>query len=138
MVSRITIRREYILAIKKLEHVGIMVKNLDISQDFYQNILGLDFLDRYHANPEVELAFLGEKETGQVYVELIAEKNDDFSDVGNVNQLAFTVDNIEEEVERLKSLGFPFFTEEILELNGKSRYIFFKGPDGEKLELFQP
>jgi lactoylglutathione lyase len=126
------------MAIKKFEHVGIMVKDLDISQDFYQNILGLDLLDRYHANPEVELAFLGEKKTGQVYVELISEKNDDFSDDGKVNHLAFTVDNIEEEVERLKSLEVPFYTDDILELNGKSRYIFFKGPDGEKLELFQP
>ena len=54
-----------------------------------------------------------------------------------VNHIAFAVDNLEEEIERLKKLGVPFTDDQITTLSNGARYIFFKGPDGEKLELFQ-
>jgi len=126
------------MAIKKFEHVGVMVKDLETSLEFYQNILGLDLLDQFNASPEVVLAFLGDKNSGQVYIELVSGRTDDSADDGKVNHIAFTVDNIDEEVDRLRSLNVAFFQDEILEIKGKSRYIFFKGPDGEKLELFEP
>lgn len=126
------------MAIIKLEHVGVMVKDLGVSLDFYQKILGLDLLDKIEANPEVTLAFLGDKQTGQVYVELVHGRKNEFADDGKVNHIAFTVDNIEDEVQRLKSLNVSFFDDTILTIENKSKYVFFKGPDGEKLELFEP
>jgi lactoylglutathione lyase len=127
------------MAIRKIEHVGVMVSDLETSIDFYQNTLGFTLLDKFAANdPTVTLAFLGDGETGQIFVELVAGKKISFPDEGKVNHIAFTVDNIEEEVERLKRLHITFNTEEIITLRNGSQCIFFKGPDRESLELFQP
>lgn len=127
------------MAIRKLEHVGVMVKDIEISIDFYQNVLGLDLLDQFPANePSVILAFLGDRKSGQVYVELISGEEEELPDEGKVHHIAFTVDNIEEEVARLQTLKVPFLSEEANTLTNGTKYIFFKGPDGETLELFQP
>lgn len=127
------------MAIRKLEHVGVMVKDIEISIEFYQNKLGLDLLDQISANePSVILAFLGDRSSGQVYVELISGDEEDYPDEGKVHHIAFTVDNIEEEVTRLQALKVPFLSEEVNILANGTKYIFFKGPDGETLELFQP
>jgi lactoylglutathione lyase len=126
------------MAVRKLEHVGVMVSDIEVSVDFYQNVLGLDLLDSFKANPAVTLAFLGNRESGQVIVELVSGNDKEFPDEGKVHHIAFTVDNIEEEITRLKALNVAFSNDEILTLANGSKYIFFKGPDGETLELFQP
>jgi lactoylglutathione lyase len=126
------------MAVKKLEHVGVMVSDLEISIGFYENVLGLDLLDRFAANETTDLAFLGDRASGQVIVELICGKDNRFPDEGKVHHIAFTVDRIEEEIERLRSLNVHFTNDEFFTLANGSKYIFFKGPDGETLELFQP
>lgn len=126
------------MAVKKLEHVGVMVSDLEVSVDFYEKVLGLDLLDRLAANETTELAFLGDRASGQVIVELICGKDNAFPDEGKVHHIAFTVDNIEEEIDRLRKLKVHFTNDEISTLANGSKYIFFKGPDGETLELFQP
>ena len=125
------------MAVKKLEHVGVMVSDMEVSVDFYQNVLGLDLLDRFAANETTELAFLGDSASGQVIVELICGKDNHFPNEGKVHHIAFTVDDIEAEIERLKELKVVFTNDSISTLPNGSRYIFFKGPDGESLELFQ-
>jgi lactoylglutathione lyase len=126
------------MGIKKLEHVGVMVSDLEVSIDFYEKVLGLDLLDRFAANESTGLAFLGDRASGQVIVELICGKVNRFPDEGKVHHIAFTVDHIEEEIERLRSLKVHFTNDEFSTLANGSKYIFFKGPDGETLELFQP
>jgi lactoylglutathione lyase len=126
------------MAIKKLEHVGVMVSDLEVSIDFYEKVLGLDLLDRFAANESTGLAFLGDRASGQVIVELICGKVNTFPDEGKVHHIAFTVDRIEEEIERLRSLKAHFINDDFATLANGSKYIFFKGPDGETLELFQP
>jgi lactoylglutathione lyase len=126
------------MAVKKLEHVGVMVRDLEVSIGFYQDVLGLDLLDRFDANESTGLAFLGDGASGQVIVELICGKDNTFPDEGKVHHIAFTVDDIEGEIERLRSLKVHFTNDEISTLANGSKYIFFKGPDGETLELFQP
>jgi lactoylglutathione lyase len=126
------------MAVKKLEHVGVMVSDMKVSIDFYEKVLGLDLLDRFAANATTDLAFLGDRASGQVIVELICEKDNAFPDEGKVHHIAFTVDNIEEEIERLSKLKVHFTNDEISTLANGSKYIFFTGPDGETLELFQP
>ncbi|MFJ5759003.1 VOC family protein [Neobacillus sp. NPDC093182] len=126
------------MAVKKLEHVGVMVSDLEVSIGFYENVLGLDLLDRFAANETTDLAFLGDRASGQVIVELICGKDNRFPDEGKVHHIAFTVDRIEEEIERLRGLKVHFTNDEVSTLANGSKYIFFKGPDGETLELFQP
>jgi lactoylglutathione lyase len=126
------------MAIRKIEHVGVMVNDLKTSIDFYQNTLGFDFFNIIEPNAKIKLAFLGDQKSGQIYVELISGTGRNFPDDGKVNHIAFTVDNLEEEIQRLKSLNVIFKSEEPTSLENGAKYIFFKGPDGESLELFQP
>ncbi|MCD7034148.1 VOC family protein [Metabacillus sp. GX 13764] len=125
------------MAIEKLEHVGIMVKDLETSISFYQDIIGLDVIDKFHPAPSIKIAFLGYKTRGEIIIELIQGSKEGLPAEGKVNHIAFTVSEIEKEMERLKAKKVNFTQKDIHNLSG-SKYIFFRGPDGELLELFQP
>ncbi|WP_026677386.1 VOC family protein [Fictibacillus gelatini] len=123
--------------IKKLEHTGIMVSDMDRSLDFYQNVLGLKLRLREALNDEVELAFLAFPGEDAVEVELIGGRGVGEQE-GRVNHLAFSVDNIEAELERLASFRVKLVDESPRSiLNGTVKIAFFEGPDGEKLELVE-
>jgi lactoylglutathione lyase len=124
------------MAIKKLEHVGIMAKDLETSIAFYQKVLGMKLLYQM-PNEGLKLAFLGFKSSDETEVELIEGYNDQLPAEGKVHHLAFTVDDIEAEVARLKELNVKLNDEEITVLPNGSKYFFFYGPDGEWIEFFQ-
>jgi lactoylglutathione lyase len=120
----------------KMEHVGIMVKDMDESLAFYQNILGLELRNREWLNDSIELAFLFFPEQPSVEVELIY--GGPVENEGIVNHLAFTVENIEAELVRFKEAGVKLVDEEPRSiLNGTVKIAFFQGPNGEKLELVE-
>jgi lactoylglutathione lyase len=120
----------------KMEHVGIMVKDMDESLNFYQNILGLELRSREWLNESIELAFLFFPEQPSVEVELVyggTAENE-----GIVNHLAFRVENIEAELLRFKEAGVKLVDEEPRSiLNDTVKIAFFQGPNGEKLELVE-
>lgn len=48
---------------KRIDHTGIMVKDIETSIAFYQDVLGMTLKDRItHTNGIIELAFLGFQE----------------------------------------------------------------------------
>jgi lactoylglutathione lyase len=120
----------------KMEHVGIMVNDMDESLAFYQNILGLELRNREWLNDSIELAFLFFPEQPSVEVELVY--GGPVENEGIVNHLAFTVENIEAELVRFKEAGVKLVDEEPQSiLNGTVKIAFFQGPNGEKLELVE-
>ncbi|PWK15951.1 VOC family protein [Tumebacillus permanentifrigoris] len=126
------------MAIKKIEHVGIQTRDIEASIAFYRDVIGMELkgtLD--HTNGVIKLAFLGFKGADETELELIFGYNDYLPTEGKVHHIAFTVDALEPEVERLKSLGVQTIDTEITTLPNGSRYFFFHGPDGEWIELFQ-
>ena len=44
--------------IHKLEHIGVKVKDMDVSIDFYTKVLGMKLVGRKRLNPDRELGFL--------------------------------------------------------------------------------
>ena len=125
------------MAIQKLEHVGVQVKDIEKSIQFYQDIVGLQLIDRFpHTNPELTLAFLGLN--GEIIIELIQGYNSDLPAEGKVHHVAFTVSNLKEERDRLKQLDVTFVDEQTTALPNGAQYLFFYGPDGEWIEFFQP
>jgi lactoylglutathione lyase len=119
-----------------MEHVGIMVNDMDESLAFYQNILGLELRNREWLNDTIELAFLFFPEQPSVEVELIY--GGPVENEGIVNHLAFRVENIEAELVRFKEAGIKLVDEEPRSiLNGTVKIAFFQGPNGEKLELVE-
>lgn len=127
------------MAVRKLEHVGVMVKDLEKSIAFYREVIGLELAGTLtHTNGVIQLAFLSFPDAKETQVELIQGYNDQLPEEGKVHHLAFTVDDIEAEWKRLKQLDIPFIDDEITTLPNGSKYFFFYGPDREWIEFFQP
>jgi lactoylglutathione lyase len=126
------------MAVKKMDHVGVYVNNLDAALTFYQDVVGLKLKDRFTiANGEVTLAFLGFNGSDETELELVYGGNPHLPNEGKVNHIAFLVDDINEEYERLKGLDVSFITDEVVTLPNGYRNFFVHGPDGEKVEFFQ-
>ncbi|WP_273835414.1 VOC family protein [Guptibacillus sedimenti] len=125
------------MAIQKLEHIGVQVRNIEASKGFYQGMIGLELLDEFdHPDGDKKLAFLGFN--GEILVELIEGYDSDLPTEGKVHHIAFTVKNIEQERTRLHDLGVTFIDEGINTLPNGAKYLFFAGPDGEWLEFYEP
>jgi lactoylglutathione lyase len=127
------------MARKKIEHIGIMVSDLNQSIRFYREVVGLVLKDTLlHTNGVIQLAFLGFDQSDETEVELIQGYNDKLPQEGKVHHIAFAVDDVEEEFARIQSLQqVQLIDSEIITLPNGSRYFFFHGPDGEWIEFFQ-
>lgn len=126
------------MAVRKIEHVGIMVSSLERSIAFYENVVGLTHLETLlHTNGVIRLAFLAFPDSRETEVELIEGYTGTLAPEGRVHHVAFTVDNLDEEHARVRTLEVEGLDESITTLPNGSRYFFFRGPDGESLEFFQ-
>ncbi len=123
--------------LRKIEHVGIQVRDLDRSIKFYTEILGLSLRKRVRMNETTELAFLP---LGESEIELICKTTEyTFAKEGIVNHLTFTVDDVAGILDHLRKHKVELIHEQPLFLEKLGvRIAFFWGPDGEKLELFDP
>lgn len=46
------------MPVRRIEHVGLMVANLETSISFYEKVVGLQLIKRMgHPNPDLKLAF---------------------------------------------------------------------------------
>lgn len=125
------------MVVRKMDHVGVMVSDLDASLLFYQKVVGLELKDQFTiANGARTLAFLGFNGSDETELELVYGGNPDLPAEGKVNHIAFLVDNIEEEFDRLKGLNVVFISDEIVTLPNGYRNFFVQGPDDEKVEFF--
>ncbi|MEC0267009.1 VOC family protein [Paenibacillus anseongense] len=126
------------MAVLKMEHVGVMVANLEASIRFYEEVIGLKHKGTLlHTNGVIRLAFLGFEALNETEVELIEGYNSSLPQEGKVHHLAFTVDDVEAEFTRIQGLDVQQVDEEITTLPNVSRYFFFNGLDGERIEFFQ-
>ncbi|MFE5319791.1 VOC family protein [Paenibacillus sp. NPDC056579] len=126
------------MARRKIEHVGIMVADMERSIAFYRDVVGLSLKGTLtHTNGVIRLAFMGFDQTGETELELIEGYNDSLPLEGKVHHVAFTVDDVEDEFARIQTLEVKLIDQEIVKLPNGSRYFFFHGPDGEWIEFFQ-
>ncbi|NMO96351.1 VOC family protein [Paenibacillus lemnae] len=126
------------MAQKRLDHVGIMVRDLDQTINFYTLVVGLELKGKLtHTNGVIQLAFLGFNGSDETEVELIQGYNDHLPAEGRVHHFAVSTDDIEQEYERIQSLDIPHVDDEIVTLPNGHRYFFIHGPEGEWIEFFQ-
>lgn len=123
---------------KKIDHVGVMVNDIERSIEFYEEVVGMKLIAKVpHSNGVIQLAFLGFENTDETELELIQGYNNQLPKEGKVHHFAVAVDEIESEFERIKSLDVQLIDEEITILPNGYRYFFFHGPEGEWIEFFQ-
>jgi len=127
------------LAVKRVDHVGVVVKDLEKSIAFYQDVLELKLKARMtHTNGVIELAFLGYEESDETEIELIQGYSDTLPSEATIHHFAITVDDIEGEYARIKSLdNTELIDEEIVTLPNGYRYFYVYGPEKEWIEFFQ-
>lgn len=124
--------------IRKLEHIGIFAAEMDRSIAFYTEMLGMKLIERVSLNEDAELAFLSFPGQDEVQIELIGRDAAGMPPEGLVNHVAFTVDDIEDVIAKLKQRGVVISDEWPKTILDGRKIAFFNGPSGEKLELFQP
>ena len=128
--------------VKKVDHIGIAVKNLDETLKFYQDILGLECMGTEVVEEQkVRVAFLP---VGDTEVELLESTDADgpiakfIEKKGEgIQHIAFRVDNIEEAIETMKAKGMKMIDEKPRYGAGGARIAFChpKSTGGVLVEL---
>lgn len=129
------------MAIKSIHHVCIQTEKYQESLDFYTKILGFEILSEtpnFHTR-----AFNTWLKLGDFMIELqTAKSGDTLNPWSNINEgivhMCFLVDNIEEEYNRIKSLGYDNFKVKhgkvIYDVEG-GKLLKIKAPEGTEIEI---
>lgn len=150
--------------IKEVAHIGITVKNMERSLEFYKNVLGLSYqgeifmegkeTDKLFGNENSKLRVVylnGSEHMMAPPIELLEfqgrdklSENDDRAELSKVSisEICFKVDNIDKTYLRLKEKGVEFISKPQLfdfssQSFGKSKAVYFRDPDGIILELIE-
>lgn len=121
-----------------IHHIAIIVSNYEKSKDFYVNKLGFQILRENYREDRGDYKL--DLKLGECELEIFSGKNNpkrpSYPEACGLRHLAFKVDDIEKEVEELKSLGIEVEPIRLDEITNK-RMTFFQDPDGLPLELHE-
>lgn len=100
----------------KIEHIGIAVKDLNISNDLITKLLGkAPYKEEIVEGESVKTSFF---EVGESKIELLEAMNDNSAiakylekNREGIHHIAFAVDDMDSEIQRLKNEGFQFINE---------------------------
>lgn len=120
------------MKIKRIEHVGVVVKDTEASRELWENIFGIP-LGGMEENERRKLALYY---VGDSMVELISGKGTDNKHMkliaegrGGINHLCFEVENIDEALAELKSKGVPLL-DEVPRIGHAGARVAFLDPKG--------
>lgn len=119
-----------------LAHIGVVVKDVEVSKKFYMENLGFK-LDDENDLGRVKLAFIS---NGNCLIELICHATPhEISGVPVVDHICMEVEGIDELVDDLKAKGIEFEgpVSYSAAIRGGVKNVFFRGPDSERIEFFQ-
>ncbi|RAP51366.1 MAG: hypothetical protein BZ133_03200 [Methanosphaera sp. SHI613] len=83
-----------------IKYTSIKVKDISKSRDFYCKIMGLDIVDEYYSD-NISVVMLSD---GNMNLELIEDSSGEYG----LNNIGFTVNDIDEIVERFKKYGISY------------------------------
>lgn len=129
---------------RKIEHIGIAVEDLDKSNHLFAKLLGEGHFKTEKVEGEgVETSFF---QVGDLKIELLQVTSESSSIAKfierrgeGIHHIAFDVENIEEEVARLKGEGFEILND-IPKLGADNKLVVFLHPrstNGVLVELCQ-
>ena len=130
------------MKIKRIEHVGVVVRNLDASRRLWEDVLGieLDAVEHTPGRPH-KLALYP---VGESMVELLAgiEPDSKFAKMcdegkAGINHICFEVEDIDEALAELKGKGVPLIDQvpRIGHAGCRIAYLDPKGTEGCLIEL---
>ena len=121
--------------IKDIDHVAIVVSDMDVAVEFYTEVLGLGLIKDGRAEGGEKKTFIGTK--SKVILAMTEDKEGkarDNASAGGVNHIAFGVSDVEKAAEILRGKGVKFIEEKVSE-DGKVKAYHFLDPDGLELEI---
>jgi lactoylglutathione lyase len=124
------------MRVKKLLHTRMRVSDMDQTIRFYQEVLGLEVLERKTSPRGSHLAFLAVPNS-QELIELCS-----FPASGPVKvqedlvHLAFEVDNLDETIRQLTAKQIKITDGPTTSSSG-GRFLFIDAPDGYEIELIE-
>lgn len=119
------------------EHVAIMVKNMEESIQFYEQVFGLKVRFR-KKRTDREMTFLYMKNAPEIEIELIQDIDPvgEYSTTGVVHHLAFRVEDLEKAIDYVNEKSTLAISPEIKPA-GEGRMVLFEGLNGEILQLIE-
>jgi len=131
--------------IRRIDHIGIAVKNIDDAAKLYTDALGLKVQDiELMESVGVKIAMIP---VGDSKIELIEPTNPEGGIARfiekrgeGLHHLAFEVSDIEAALDLLKAKGIPLVDEKPRSGAGESRIAFLnpRGANGVSIELVEP
>lgn len=128
--------------IYKIDHIGVAVKSIDKSLNFYSEKLEIECSAIEHIETDnVKVAFLPLGESEIELLEATGEESPVFKFIEKkgegIHHIAFRVASIKEEISRLKNLGIVFISEKPSYGAGGAKIVFIhpKSTGGVLVEL---
>lgn len=123
----------------RIHHIAIICSDYERSKNFYVDKLGFTILAEVYREErksyKLDLAV-----NGLYQIELFSFENPPARpsrpEAQGLRHLAFEVDDIEQEIDRLSDAGIITESIRVDEFTGK-RFTFFNDPDGLPLELYE-
>lgn len=124
------------------DHIGMVVKDLQVSKKFYTEVLGMELVWEDAVQCPTGLIYTCFVKRGNLIIDLEQMPTwDPTLKDGFIGHIAFEVDDFEAAEAYLKEKGCKFDNAESTYAGGVYdtgvRFNFFRGPDGEMLELFK-
>jgi methylmalonyl-CoA/ethylmalonyl-CoA epimerase len=126
---------------KHVDHISVQTNDFDKALDFYSRILDLGIAKEPFSFRDRRLCYLS---AGNVNIELYSVKSSDApaaeyaGNRGGLDHIAFVVEDLEGEIQRLKREGIRIIKEPFyppIEDKLKPRIAFIEGPDKQEIEL---
>jgi lactoylglutathione lyase len=113
--------------------VTIHVKELSKSLKFYQEIIGLKIIRKMSPNPEMQIVFLG---SGKTEIELVYHTNDKALNYGKDISLGFTVQSVDDEIERLRQNKIAIASGPY-QPNPHIKFFYILDPNGIRIQFVE-
>src|SRR5690554_395987 len=126
----------------KIEHIGIAVKDLGLSNELFRKLMGKSaYKEEIVEGEAVKTSFF---EIGESKIELLEAMNESSAiakylekNREGIHHIAFAVENLSSEIQRLKKEGFQFINEEP-KAGADNKWVVFlhpKSTNGVLVEL---
>lgn len=132
------------MKMKKIDHIGIAVKDIEMSNILFEKLLGVSSYKMEEVESESVLTSFFQTETNKI--ELLASTKEDsviakFIDKKGegIHHIAFEVEDIQEEIKRLKKEGFTVLND-VPKKGADNKLVVFlhpKSTNGVLIELCQ-
>lgn len=110
-----------------------MVKNMEESLEFYNEIVGLSINRRLQAGQGVEIAFLGD---GETKVELICNESIKEIDIGKDISLGFEVNSVDEMMQFVNKKKVDIHSGPF-QPNPNTKFFYVLDPNGLKIQFVE-